>query len=104
MLKQGVIYLILSCLIVLFARYAHILIVYIDMFYTLINVKLAPIFSNSVEGVLIRDVITLVLLPIFIVAIPALIYRLFKGQQMPYFIEATWFLWLIIVLSKVLIH
>ena len=104
MLRQSIIYLLLSFIIVVFAKYAHLLIVYIDMLYTYINLKLAPIFNNSELGIMIRDVLTLVLLPIIIAAIPALIYRVLKGKHMPYFIEITWFIWLVIVLSKVLIH
>lgn len=104
MLRQSLIYLILSILVVLFAQYVHLLVVYVDMVYTFINVQLAPIFSNSATGIMIRKVISLVLIPVIIAAIPALIYRAIKGKQMPYFIEVTWFLWLIIVLSKVLIR
>ncbi len=104
MLKQIILYFVLSICIVIFAKYAHLLIVYIDMFYTFINVKLAPIFSNSGVGILIRKVISLTLLPVLISAIPALIYLGIKGKSMPYFIEVTWIIWLIIVLSKVLIH
>ena len=104
MLKQSIIYLVLSIIVVLFAKYANLLIVYIDMIYTIINVKLAPIFNNSNLGIMIRKVITLVFLPVCIAAIPALIYRAIKGQHMPYFIGITWLLWLVIVLSKVLIH
>lgn len=104
MLKQSIIYLLLSIVVVLFAQYANLLIIYIDMFYTYINVKLSLIFSSTELGVMFRNVITLVLLPIAIAAIPALIYRAIKGRQMPYFIELTWLLWLVIVLSKVLIH
>lgn len=104
MLKQSIIYLLLSILVVVFAQYVHLLIVYIDMVYTFINVQLAPIFSNSSVGIMIRKVISLVFLPIIIAAIPALIYRAIKGKHMPYFLELTWFLWLVIVLSKVLIR
>ncbi len=104
MLRQTILYLLLSVFIVIFAKYAHLLIVYIDMFYTIINVKLAPIFSNSGMGILIRKVISLTVLPVLIAAIPALVWRGIKGQHMPYFIEITWVLWLVIVLSKVLIH
>ena len=104
MLKQSVIYLLLSIVIVIFAEYAHLLIVYVDLVYTYVNVKLSPVFNHGTTGVVIRNVLTLVLLPVIIVGIPALIYRAIKGQHMPYFIEVTWLLWLILVLSKVLIH
>ena len=104
MLKQSIIYLLLSILVVVFSSYVHYFIVYVDIFYTYVNLLLAPIFNNSSTGVLIRKVIVLTFLPAIIAALPALIYRAIKGQQMPYFIETTWLLWLVIVLSKVLIQ
>ena len=104
MLKQSVIYLPLSILIVVLANYAHLLVLYIDMFYTFVNIQLAPVFSSSGTGVMIRKVLTLVMIPLVIAAIPALIYRLLKGRHMPYFFHLVWFLWLVIVLSKVLIR
>lgn len=105
MLKQGIIYLILSILVVLFAKYALLFIVYIDMIYTYFEINLTPIFSGNSYGTLIRNVLSLTLLPVIIAGIPALIYRAVKGKgkQMPYFLELAWVLWLIIVLSKVLV-
>lgn len=104
MLRQSMVYLVLSILIVIFAAYVHLLIVYIDMLYTLINVKLAPVFSNSPLGILIRQILVLTLLPVLVAGIPALIYRSLKGKQMSYFFETLWLLWLILVLSKILIN
>lgn len=104
MLRQSLIYLLLSILIVIFAEHVQLLIVYIDMAYTYFNYKLSPIFNYSAIGIMIRKVLSLVVIPIMLAAIPALIYRLIKGNHMPYFIQLTWFLWLIIVLSKVLIR
>lgn len=104
MLKQSSIYLTLSILIVLFATYAHLAIVYVDMFYTWVTIKLTPLFSGISYGILIRNVLSLMLLPVMIAGIPALIYQAIKRQKMPYFIEIVWVLWLIIVLSKVLIQ
>ena len=104
MFKQTVIYLLLSIVVVLFAKFAGLLIVYIDLFYIYLNVKLSLIFSHSELGIMFQKVLTLVLLPICIAAIPALLYRAIKGHHMPYTVELTWILWLVIVLSKVLIH
>ena len=104
MVKQSLIYLLLSIIIVIFAEYAQLLIVYTDILYNFVNYKLMPVFSSSATGILIRKVFSLVLIPVVIAAVPALIYRLIKGRHMPYFIEITWFLWLVIVLSKVLIQ
>lgn len=104
MLRQSLIYLVLSIIVVIFAKYAHLLIIYIDLLYTFVNLKLAPIFSQVGIGLIIRKVLLLVLIPVIIAGIPALIYRLIKGKNMPYFIELTWCLWLVIVLSNVLIR
>ncbi|MCP0914211.1 MULTISPECIES: hypothetical protein [Legionella] len=103
LLKQSALYLLFSILLVACAKYAHLLIVYVDMFYTYVNLKLMPVFSSSKLGVMIREIITLVFIPVCIVAVPAFIYRLVKGKSLPYFILATWLLWLIIVLSNILI-
>jgi hypothetical protein len=104
MLKQTLLYLFLSIAVVFLASYVHVGVVYIDFLYTYVNLKLAPIFSNSELGILIRNIIALSIIPLIIVGIPALLYRAIKKKTMPYLIEITWFLWLIIVLSKVLIH
>lgn len=104
LVKQGLIYLLLSTVIIVFSQYAKVLIVYLDMFYTFVNLKLAPIFSRTELGIMIRSVFSLVFIPILIAAVPALGYRLVKGSSMPYFLQITWFLWLVIVLSKVLIQ
>ena len=104
MFKQGLIYLLLSIIVVLLAKYANLLIIYIDLVYTQINITLVPIFSSSELCVMIRKIVTLVMIPVLIAAIPALVYYAIKRRQMPYFFEITWVLWLVIALSKVLIH
>ena len=104
MLKQSLIYLFVSILIVVLAPYVHLLMVYIITFYTYAMIKITPIFSVIKYGSLIRNVIALVLIPVIIAGIPALLYRAIKRHNMPYFIEITWILWLIIVLGKVLIQ
>ncbi len=103
MLRQSLIYLILSILVVVFARYAHLLIVYIDTFFTHINLQLTPIFSKTGWGLIVRKVLVLTLLPVILAGIPALIYKAIKGHYMPHFIAITWILWTIIVLSDILI-
>lgn len=104
MLKQSLFYLLLSIVIVIFAAYIHLLIIYIDLAYTYVSIKLAPVFSLSPVGVMARNVFTLVVIPVLLAGIPALIYRLIKGKHMPWFIPLVWFFWLVIVLSKVLIR
>lgn len=104
MLRQGLIYLLLSILIVVFAKYAHLLIIYIDLFFTHVNLKLTPIFSQTGWGLVIRKIIVLMVLPLLIAGIPALIYRGLKGKDMPHFIALVWVLWTVIVISDILIR
>ncbi|MFT4059230.1 MAG: hypothetical protein QM652_06760 [Legionella sp.] len=102
MLRQSLVYLVFSILVVIFAKYAHLLVVYIDMFFTYVNIKLTPIFSHTGWGLVIRKILVLTILPVIITAVPALIYKAIKGKDMPHFIAITWTLWTIIVLSDIL--
>jgi hypothetical protein len=104
MLKQFLVYLLLSILVVVFAKYAHLLIVSIDMFYVYINTKLIPIFNQTSLGLSIRRTLVLMLIPITLTAIPALGYKVIRGGNMPHYIVITWMIWTVIVLSDALIR
>lgn len=104
MLKSTALYFILSILVVFFAKYAHVITAYIALAYTYCNYFLAPIFSAKPLFITLRQVIALVILPLIITGVPALIYQAIKHRNMPYFVESTWIVWLIIVLSKILIY
>lgn len=104
MLKQSLIYVGLSILVVLFARYFHLIVVYIDTAFTYVNIRISPIFSQTSLGMFIRQIIVLSILPVLLIGMPALAYRGLKGKQMPYFLEAVWISWLVIVLSNILIR
>ena len=102
MYKKSLIYLLISIVVVVLAKYIDMCLIYLDLAYTYINVQLNSVFSPSPTGIFIRKVVTLSVLPVAIAAIPSLIYRLIKGKVMPYFFELVWGLWLILVLSKLL--
>ncbi len=104
MLKQSFIYLVLSLLIILFATYAKIFFVYVNLLYVYLDNMLMPLFGSSFIGEVIRDMLTLVLTPFLLAGIPALIYWLIKRKKMPYFLELIWLLWLVLALSNYLIH
>ena len=102
--KQGLLYLLLSMLVIMFAKYAKLFVLYADIFYTYINTLLEPLFGSGFVGEIFRNTFTLVLVPLTIAAIPALIYWLIKRKHMPYFVELTWLLWLVIAMSSYLIR
>ncbi len=104
MIKQSSVYLILSVLIVLFSNYIKIFFVYMNLLYAYINTWLQPLFGSGLMGEAFRDMVTLVLIPFALAAIPALIYWVIKRKRMPYFLELIWLFWLVLALSTYLIH
>lgn len=103
MLKQSGIYLLLSILVVVFAKYAHLVVIKFDLAFNYVYLKLTPYFAQLGLSVILGKTIVLMLLPIVVVGIPALLYRLIKGKDMPHMLAATWILWTILVLSTILI-
>lgn len=101
--RQFLLYFVLSILVVLFKPFLHGLLLYIDIAYTYVNVQLGSLFNQSDIAIRVHTILTLALLPLVCSGIPALIYRAIKGKLMPYFIEVTWILWFILILSKLLI-
>jgi hypothetical protein len=98
MLRQALIFLLISILVILFSSFSHnMLFIYIKNLFT-------PIFNALDFGAMIQKICLLMLIPLTTTAIPAVLYRVIRGKQMPYLIESTWILWLILVLSTILIH
>ncbi len=104
MYKQTLFYLALSLIVVLFSRYFAIGIIKIEHLHTWLNLKMSTVFSNSLVGLTVQQVIVLMMLPIVIAGVPALTYKLVKGGSMPYFLNFVWLVWLVVVLSSVAIQ
>ncbi|WP_131782284.1 hypothetical protein [Legionella gresilensis] len=104
MVRQSLIYLVLSIFGVLCTRYIHAFIVYTDILYTHLYGKFFLFFKPNSLDIIISKVIFLVLIPVVIVGIIALLYKLITGKKMPYIIELTWLLWLVLMLCNIFIH
>lgn len=104
LLKSFLCYLVASILVVLCARYIHLMLVYLDMFYVYLNLLSAPIFNQVGLGKVIHQTLLLVFIPALVIAIPALLYRMIKHQDLPYFFSITWGIWLVLALSTIMIH
>ena len=102
--KQILYYFIVSILIVVFASYGHTAIIYLDVLYTYINVQIMSLFHSHQVAPMLLEILSLAMLPILLIGIPAGCYRLIRKKTMPYTIELIWFVWLILALSKVLIY
>lgn len=101
---QILIYLLLSTLIVIFSKFFHVLLIDLNLIYAFAHLKLTPFFNYIGLGVKIKKITLLILVPVGLALIPALIYRVVKGRWMTHFIELTWILWLVLILSHILIH
>lgn len=97
-----VIYLVLSIVMILFTSIVQQLFHYLLVAYAYLDNAVGIFFTHSRLGLQLQAITTLVLTPLVIVGIPALIYSAVKHQSMPYFIEITWVVWILIALSSVL--
>lgn len=104
MLRHSFIYLLLSILIVVFAKYGHLFIVYVDLFFTYVNIRLQPVFSQTGWGLVMRKTLVLVIMPVTVAIFPAILYKAISGKHMPHLIALVWVIWLIIALSEILIR
>ena len=100
LLRLSLFYLLLTGLSVYFATYVHIALIYVDTLFVFVNDVLIYYFPNG----WLAETITQLVLSFGLVSIPGGIYWLLKRQQMPYFLEITWVLWIIFYCSNVLIH
>lgn len=98
--KPYFIYLALSIIAVIFAKYVNESVNFVIYLYDYIDDCLDVLFSNSPAGVLSRSSLALVVCPLIITGVPALIYYAIKRSKMPYFVETTWLIWMIIVLGN----
>ena len=98
--KQSLIYLVLTWVAVLFAAPIHLCVIYIDTIFVQTNIILAEYFTSH----WLAKTITLIALPFGIVGIPGGLYWLVSRKKMPYFLELTWGLWVMLITSNLLIH
>lgn len=100
MLKQSLLYLVLTILVVLLARYVYYGLLYLNSIYYYLYSLIYPLFNPGYHGKIIIKVILLLIIPLMMAGVPALIYRLIKGRDMPYFNEAVWCVWVVVLISN----
>lgn len=103
MFKQSIIYLIISILLIVLKSYVALGLAYFNYFYKWFAGIGAPLLQQLGFGAQLQTILLLVLFPVLIVGIPGSVYYMVKRKKMPYLMEATWALWVVIVLCHVLI-
>lgn len=104
MTKQILLYIFLTILAVLCKKYLHTLIIYIDLAYAYINLKIDPLFQFLDLSHIWRNIMSMAFSPLLITGPPAVVYKLMKNKLMPHFFEITWLIWFIILISNILIR
>lgn len=101
--KPYIAYVSLSILMVVLAKYVNQVIVFIAYLYDYVDDHLEVLFNTSPAGILSRNTLALVVCPLLITGIPALGYYAIKQSKMPYFLETTWLVWIIMVLGNTMV-
>ena len=95
MLKQFLIIIALSAVIVLSMSYAREALQWLIHAHAWVAQLLTQIFSEGQAGHLARGLIALLAIPLLAGLIPAFFYWLLKKNWFPYFMEIVWIVWLI---------
>lgn len=95
MIKQVIILIALSVLVVFAASYAQEAIQALLKAHEWIAQILTEVFSGGQVGNLLRGLIALLSIPILIASIPAAFYWMVRRHFFPYFLEIVWVVWLI---------
>ncbi len=100
---KHILYLILISVIAMYfinqiAAFLH----FIDNIHGLLVKQLSMIFAGGKVGMMIKEVVALVLIPLGIASIPASVYWVFKRRVMPYFTDLLWVSWIMLATSVAL--
>lgn len=95
-------YLLLSIAAIFLSTYTQTALHWVQEVDKQINDYLSLVFLISPLGIQLRLILSLILTPVIIIAIPALLFHLIKHKTMPYLIQIIWIIWLITVLSRLL--
>jgi len=65
---------------------------------------LLQVFSGGEIGSAIRNLLSLLAMPLIIGAIPAIVYWMSKHRMFPYFMHVVWVVWLVQTTAIVVLH
>lgn len=102
MFLQIIYLLVASTLAILLAPYCNEAIHWIIAFHQVIVSFLNSIFAKGDTGLTIAAIVGIALIPILIVAVPAILFFLVKRRIMPYLIPIAWGVWLIVATAVVI--
>ena len=102
MLKQIVLLLIASILIVLFSAYGSLILHCVNSLYQFMDTLLNHVISNSSTGHIAKSTLILLLIPLIIAYLINGFYLLVMRREFPYLFVSMWFIWFMLVVSAIL--
>ncbi len=102
-LKPALFYLAISVLLIVFRQYAVYFLIWLDIAYLKFSLFI-DLFTDAF-GIpnSFNRWMSLTFLPVILVMVPALFYKLIKKKNMPHTFLMIWILWLVFALSKILL-
>lgn len=104
MVKQVIALLILSIVILLTMPYAQQGLNWLVAAHDWISQTLTDVFSGGETGILVKEFIALLTIPIAVGLIPVIIYWLAKRSWFPYFMQFVWVIWLVQTAALVILY
>jgi hypothetical protein len=102
MLKQMLIIIITSIIILLILPYAHNTLIYLLQFHQEIIALLNTIFSGSKIALFIRDLLALLFIPLLIIGFISSAYAIIRKHTFPYIIPLAWGTWLVMITALIM--
>jgi hypothetical protein len=104
MLKNIIVLLIISLIVIVGAHHLRPLIMALLAAHDWISQALLQVFSGGKIASIIRQLIALISIPLFIGLIPTLVYWLAKRRLSPYFMHIVWAVWLIQTSALIILY
>jgi hypothetical protein len=104
MLKNFIVLILLSLAVIFGTKHLHPIILVLVSAHDWISQLLLQVFSGGELGSAVRNLISLILVPLFIGAIPATVYWFSKHRQFPYFMHIVWVMWLLQTTAIVMMY
>lgn len=101
MLKQSLLILAASILVIFFARELNVIIVLLANAHHFVAAELGKLFANGTIGSIVRRAIALFIIPFIVALIPTLIYWAVTRTEFKYFAHIFWTAWIILAVLVV---
>lgn len=104
MLKNFIVLILLSLGVVFGTKHIHPFLLVLVSAHDWIAQLLLQVFSGGEIGSAVRNLLSLIILPLFIGAIPAIVYWFSKHRQFPYFMHIVWIMWLVQTTAIIMLY